>query len=216
MKNLLALILLAPSAALAQSYTYPSFQQPTLVEREYNFAAADAGRAGTTLLFQWREGVAPRWQVGVDAGLADPDGNTSTRLVLGGHVAREITRATTDFPFDVLLTGGVGMSSAEGHRVIRAPIGASVGHSFALEGGMTLIPFVHPRLLLDRCNDCKVDKGARSAETQLNVAVDIGLALQMTSQVALRVAAIAGGSDFLGSGNGMGLSVAWTPKGLRK
>jgi hypothetical protein len=38
----------------------------------------------------------------------------------------------------------------------------------------------------------------------------------MTSQVALRVAAIAGGSDFIGSGNGIGLSVAWTPKGLRK
>lgn len=216
MKHVLALILLAPSVALAQSYTYPSFQQPTLVEREYNFAAADAGRSGTSLVFQWREAVAPRWQVGVDAGLADPDGNTSTRLVLGGHVAREIARATTDFPFDVVLTGGLGFSSAEGHRVIRVPVGASVGHSFALEGGMTLTPFVHPRLMLDRCNDCKVGKESRTADTQLNVNVDIGVTLQMTTQVALRVAAIAGGSDFLGSGNGVGLSVAWTPKGLRK
>lgn len=212
MKTLFAVILLAPSLALAQAYTYPSFQQPTLVEREYNFAAADAGRAGTTLLFQWREGVAPRWQVGVDAGLADPDGNASTRLVLGGHVAREITRATADFPFDVALTGGAGFSSADGHSVVRIPFGASVGHSFALDGGMTLTPFVHPRLSFDRCNDCL----SNGADSKLNVVVDLGLGLQMTSQVAMRVAAVFGGSDFLGSGSGVGLSVAWTPKGLRK
>ncbi len=212
MKNLLAVILLAPSVALAQSYTYPSFQQPTLVEREYNFAAADAGRAGTTLLFQWREGVSSRWQLGIDAGLADPDGNAVTRLVLGGHVARELARATADFPFDVALTGGVGFSSVDGHSVVRVPVGASVGHRFELDGGMSLTPFVHPRLSLDRCNDCR----SSSADTKLNVDVDLGAGLQMTSQVALRVAAIAGGGDYLGSGNGVGLSIAWTPKGLRK
>lgn len=212
MKRFLSLLLLAPTLAAAQSYTHPSFQQPTLVEREYNFAAVDAGRAGTTLLFQWRERVAPKWQAGVDAGLADPDGSASTRLVLGGHVARELTRATSDFPFDVLLTGGVGFSSVDGHSVVRVPVGASVGHSFALDGGMTLTPFVHPRLSFDRCNDCRL----RGADSKLNVAVDLGASLQMTSQVALRVAAVASGSDYLGSGNGAGLSIAWTPKGLRK
>ena len=212
MKSLLAVLILAPSVALAQSYTYPAFQPATLVDREYNFAAADAGRTGTTLLFQWREGVAPRWQLGVDAGLADPDGNASTRLVLGGHVAREIARSTADFPFDVALTGGVGFSSVDGRSVVRVPLGVSVGHRFELDGGMSLAPFVHPRLSFDRCNDCV----AGSADSKLNVDVDLGLSLQMTSQVALRVAAIAGGSDYLGSGNGVGLSIAWTPKGLRK
>lgn len=211
-KNLLAIIVLAPSVALAQSYTYPSFQQPTLVEREYNFAAADAGSAGTTLLFQWREGVSPRWQLGVDAGIADPDGSASTRLVLGAHAAREIARASVDFPFDVALTGGLGFSSVDGHSVFRVPVGASVGHRFELDGGMTLTPFVHPRLSFDRCNDCK----AGDADSKLNVDVDLGFSLQMTNQVALRVAMIAGGSDYLGSGNGVGLGIAWTPKGLRK
>jgi hypothetical protein len=211
-KKLLALILLAPSLAPAQAYTYPAFQQPTLVEREYNFAAAAAGRAGTTLLFQWREGVAPQWQVGVDAGLAAPDGSASTRLVLGGHVAREIARATDDFPFDVVLTGGAGFSTADGHSVFRIPVGASVGHSFALDGGMTLTPFVHPRLSFDRCNDCRLN----GADSKLNVDVDLGLGLQMTSQVALRVAGVVGGSDYLGSGSGVGFGIVWTPKGLRK
>jgi hypothetical protein len=211
-KKLLAVIVLAPSVALAQSYTYPSFQQPTLVEREYNFAAADAGRAGTALLFQWREGVSPRWQLGLDAGLADPDGSASTRLVLGAHAARELARATTDFPFDVVLTGGVGYSGVDGHNVFRVPVGASVGHRFALDGGMSLTPFVHPRLSLDRCNDCK----AGGADSKLNVDLDLGLSLQMTEQVAMLVAVIVGGSDYLGSGNGVGLSIAWTPKGLRK
>ena len=91
-------------------------------------------------------------------------------------------------------------------------VGASVGHRFELDGGMRLTPFVHPRLSLDRCNDCK----AGDADSKLNVDLDLGLGLQMTEQVALRVAAIVGGSDYLGSGNGVGLSIAWTPKGLRK
>ena len=212
MKSLLIALVIAPSMALAQSYTYPAFQQPTLVEREYNFAAADAGRAGTTLLFQWREGVTPRWQLGVDAGLASPGGSASTRLVVGVTAATELARATADFPFDIALTAGAGLSSADGKYVVRVPIGASVGHSFALDGGMQITPFVHPRLSLDRCSSCRIG----GTDAQLNVEVDVGVGLQITQQVALRVAAIAGGSDYLGSHDGVGFSVAWTPKGLRK
>lgn len=212
MKRLLFALCFVPAIARGQSYTYPSFQLPTLVEREYNFAAADGGRAGATLLFQWREAVSPRWQLGVDAGLADPDGNASSRLILGAHAARQLNRATADFPFDVALTGGVGFSGVDGHNVVRIPIGASVGHRFALDGGTSVTPFVHPRLSLDRCNDCK----AGGSDSQLNVAIDFGGSLQMTEQVALRIVATAGGGDYLGSGNGIGLSVAWTPKGLRK
>lgn len=212
MKRILSLLMFLPAVAGAQSYTYPSFQLPTIVEREYNFAAADAGRAGTTLLFQWREQVAARWQLGLDAGLTDPDGNASSRLALGGHAAFQLARATTDFPFDVALTGGVGFSGADGHNVVRLPVGASVGHRFALDNGLSVTPFVHPRLSLDRCNDCK----ATSADSKLNIAVDLGGNLQFTEQVALRVIVTTGGADYLGSGNGIGLSVAWTPKGLRR
>ncbi len=212
MKQFLLVILLVPAVVRGQSYTYPSFQLPTLVEREYNFAAADGGRAGTTLLFQWREATAAAWQVGVDAGLADPDGSTMTRLVLGGHAAYQWSRATVDFPFDVALTGGLGFSGVDGHTVWRVPVGASVGHRFALDRGMSVTPYAHPRLSFDRCNDCK----AGAADTKLNVAVDVGGSLQFTEQVALRVVATAGGSDHLGSGNGIGFSIAWTPKGLKK
>ena len=211
-KRLLLAVLFVPAVARGQSYTYPSFQLPTLVEREYNFAAADAGRAGTTLLFQWREGVSPVWQVGLDAGLADPDGSTMTRVVFGGHVAWQMARATTDFPFDVALTGGLGYSGVDGHTVLRLPVGASVGHRFALDRGMSITPYAHPRLSLDRCNDCR----AGTADSKLNVAIDVGGSLQVTEQVALRVVVTAGGSDFTGSGNGIGVSVAWMPKGLGK
>lgn len=214
MRKVLPLLALAVAASVAraQAYTYPAFQQPTVVDREYNFAAAEAGRAGTSLIFQWREGVAPLWQLGVDVGLGAPDGNASTRFVLGGTAARELTRATDDFPFDVVLTGGVGYSGIQGHNVVRLPVGASVGHSFLLDGGMSITPFIHPRLSFDHCNDCRLG----SADSKLNVNVDIGAGLQLTDQVALRIAAIAGGNDYLGSGNGVGISVAWTPKGLRK
>lgn len=212
MNRFLLAVLLVPAVAGAQSYTYPSFQLPTLVEREYNFVAADGGRAGATLLFQWREAVSPLWQVGIDAGLADPDGNASSRLVIGGHAARQLTRATTEFPFDVALTAGIGFSGVDGHNVVRIPLGASVGHRFLLENGVSITPFAHSRLSLDRCNDCRAGEG----DGKLNVAVDLGGSVQLTDQVALRVAATAGGSDYLSSGNGIGFSVAWTPKGLRK
>ncbi len=204
--------MLAPALLGAQSYTYPSFQLPVLVEREYNFAAADGGRAGTTLLFQWREATTSLWQLGLDAGLADPDGGGSTRFVIGGHAARQLARATVDFPFDAALTGGVGFSGVNGHNVVRIPVGASVGHRFSFNDGMSVTPFVHPRLSFDKCNDCK----AGGSDWKLDIAVDVGASVQLTEQVALRLATMAGGSDFLGSGNGIGFSVAWTPKGLRK
>ena len=212
MKRLLFLALLIPAVARGQFYTYPAFQLPTLVEREYNFVAADGGSAGTSLIFQWREAVAPRWQLGVDAGLGSPDGNRTSRLVLGGHAAYELTRATADFPFDVALTGGFGFSGENGHNVFRLPVGASIGHRFDLGNGVSVTPYAHPRLTFDRCNDCRNGREDR----KLHVAIDLGVSLQITDQVALRVAAMAAGTDFLGSGNGIGLSVAWTPRGLRK
>ncbi len=212
MKQLLFVLLLAPAIAGAQSYTYPSFQLPTIVEREYNFAAADAIRAGTTLLVQWREQVATRWQLGVDAGLADPEGNASTRLVLGGHAAFQLTRETADFPFDVALTSGVGFSAAAGRNVVRVPLGASVGKRLEFDSGPPVTMFAHPRLSLDRCNDCV----AGGSAGKLNLSADFGVNVQLSAQVGLRVITTMSGGDYFGSGNDLGLSVAWTPKGLRK
>jgi hypothetical protein len=210
-KSALVLSVLVAGGAGAQAYNYPAFQMPRIADREYNFAAASASRAGTSLLFQWREALQPEWQFGFDGGLAAPQGGGDTRLILGGALAYQATRSTVDFPFDVALTGGIGASIGGSNSVLRIPFGAAAGHTFDLDDGFKLTPFVHPRLSIDRCSSCRLGK----SDSKLNVDVDIGTEFVVTPQVALRVAALLGGSDYNGGSSSVGFSVAWTPKGLK-
>ncbi|MBX9928738.1 MAG: hypothetical protein K2X99_07480 [Gemmatimonadaceae bacterium] len=212
LRRLLAAALVA-SAAQAQSYNAPAFQPSRLTEREYNFAAADAGRAGTSLLVQWREGWGARAQFGAEAGLASPNGaNAKTRTIIGAQAAWRWLAASDENPFDVLLTGSLGGSFADDANVTRFAVGAVAGHAFPLEGGMTLTGFAHPRLSLDGCSSCVAGK----SDSKLAVDFDLGAELRVTPRVALRVAALFGGADYLGTTNAIGFSVAWTPAGLRR
>jgi hypothetical protein len=207
-----ALVLsLVASPLAAQAYNYPALQLPVLAEREYNFAAASAGKAGTSLYVQWRESAKPAWQLSLDGGLAAPE-KGDTRILLAGSVAWQALRSAEELPFDVAFTVGAGFSSGNGKNVVRIPVGASVGHTFELEGGFSLTPFVHPRLSLDRCSTCN----AGTSDSKVDVDVDLGVNFEINKQVALRVAALLGGADYLGATNGVGFSLAWTPKGLRK
>src|SRR5215813_5162667 len=67
-------VLLVPGIAKGQAWAYPAFQPPRVLTREFNFGVADAQSAGTSLVFQWREGLTPRTQLSLDVGFADPDG----------------------------------------------------------------------------------------------------------------------------------------------
>jgi hypothetical protein len=215
------------SPVAAQFYNAPALQLPVLADREYNFVASSGSGAGTALLFQWREGVAPRWQLTVDAGLAAPQGaSNGTRLIVGASMAYQATRADDDFPFDVAFTGGAGFSTGNADNavnansgahisngtVVRMPFGAAIGHTFELDQDYRLTPYVHPRLSFDRCSGCN----AGASDSKVNVDVDVGASLQLTPQVALRVAGLVGGTAFLGATNAIAFSVAWTPKGLKK
>jgi hypothetical protein len=210
--KLVLLTALTASSLAAQTYNYPALQTPRIVDREYNFAAATAGNAGTSLVFQWREGLDADWQFSLDGGLAAPKGSGSnTRLLLGGGLAWQWLRAGADVPFDVALTGGAGLSTASGFNVVRIPFGAVAGHTFTLDNDMQLTPFVHPRLSIDHCGGCG------GTTTKLDVDVDIGVNYEITPQVAVRVAGLLGGTSYaFGSTNAVGFSVAWTPKGLKK
>ena len=212
-KIALAFFLAAASTAGAQAYNYPAMQTPRIVDREYNFLAASGSHAGTSLLFQWREGMSDGFQFTLQGGLAAPEGRADTRLLLGGGLAWQAARASADFPFDVALTGEAGLSSGNNNTVVRIPFGASVGHTFTLDNGNQLTPFVHPRLSIDNCSSCAF--GGKS-DSKVNVDVDLGLNYEVTPQVALRFAAMLGGTSFVGGTNAIGFSVAWTPKGLRK
>jgi len=198
---------LASAAPLAaQAYNYPALQTSRVSEREYNFVLADGDGTGTALVVQWREGLGnPRWQFTLDAGFADPEfAGSDTRIILGGGFGYQLTTASSDMPFDIVLAGGLGASFGDDVTILRLPFGASIGHRFPLEGKFAITPFVHPRLSWNRASS----NGASSSDTGLDL--DIGANFEISEQMAVRVAA------GLGDSEAIGLSFAWTPRGLRK
>ncbi len=207
-----ACFLLATGAshAAAQAWSYPSFQTPRVATREFNFGVADGG--GTSLVAQWREAFGTRSHFGLDGGLVDAEGRASTFLLLGASFGYQLTDAREDLPLDFLGTGGVYFAIGDGGSVIRIPFGVSMGHTFALESGMSLTPYVHPRVSIDRVNP----DGPGRSDTELGIDFDLGVNFQVNSRLAFRASALFGGSDAVGSNDGFGISLAWSPAPLSR
>ena len=208
----LSAIALAFAAPLgAQAYVYPAFQPTRVAEREYNFALVDiGGGGGTGLIFQWREGLGnPRTQFTLDAGFADPDAaGSDARLILGGGFAYQMLRERQDMPFDMVFTGGLGASFGDNVTLIRIPFGVAAGHRFPIEGKFAITPYVHPRLSIDYIS---IDTPfGNLSDTELNLDIDLGGNFEINEQMQLRLALL------LGDGDAIGLSFAWTPRGLRR
>ncbi len=201
---------LVPNVARAQAFNYPSLQLPTASTRDYT--AAITGGRGTTALFQWREGAGAGMHLGLDAGIADPSGSGGLVLFVGGSGGKELLRASGDQPLDVLGTVGVGVAFGSGNSLVRVPVGVSIGHTFPLDEGMSITPYVHPRVSLDILNG----KAPRSDNTELTLNFDLGASLQVNKQFALRVAGVFSGSDQYGSGNAFTVGFNWTPSTLAR
>ena len=193
----------------AQAANYPSMQVPTASTRDYT-AAVSSG-AGTTALFQWREGWAPRRHWQLDAGLIDRKGSDNLSLFVGGGIGQELARASGDQPLDLLFTAGAGAAFGGGSTVVRLPVGVSIGHTFDLEQGVALTPFVHPRASLDVASGKGGDGGSRS-EVSLNF--DLGVNLQVNRQFAVRAAAAFTGSELAGAQDSFAIGFNWTPAPL--
>ena len=182
---------LIPAAARAQFYSYPAFQPPQITVREYNFAAADGGDSGTSLLFQWREGMGARTNLVLDAGLADPDARgANARFIIGGSGVLRINAATADLPLDMVVTGGIGGSFGDGTSFLRLPVGLSVGHRFALDEPFAVTPYAHPRIAIDHCSQCS---GRGTSSTKLGVDVDLGVGVEVNRNIALRASLLLAG-----------------------
>jgi hypothetical protein len=212
---LATLVFCMPAIARAQAWAYPAFQPPRVINREFNFGVADAGDAGTSLIFQWREGLTPRTQLSFDVGFADPDGNSNGKLLLGGQFAGMLTEAKQELPLDFLLTGGLNFAVGDGSDLIRVPFGVSVGHRFPLDEGFAITPYVHPRLSLDICTDCSGEDRNESS-TDLGIDFDLGVNFEVTRSLSFRVSAQFGGSDDFNDSDGFGISLAYAPAGLSR
>src|SRR5688572_28682441 len=198
---------LAAAPVAAQGWNYPSFRHPQIMSREFNFALADGGDAGTALLFQWREGFGIGTELNLDVGFADPDVGDSY-FIVGGGFGRRLAAATTDMPLDLLLTAGVYAALGD-PNVVRVPVGVSVGHRFPLEGAMAVTPFVHPRVSIDFCSNCPGDD-----DSDISINFDLGADLELSRQLSLRFAALFAGGDLFGDDDGFGVSIAWRPAAL--
>ncbi|MCU0615655.1 MAG: hypothetical protein MUD17_00990 [Gemmatimonadaceae bacterium] len=195
----------------AQALSYPALQVPTVVERE--FTAALVGGRGTMLLGQWRELISGDMHGGFDIGLYDPNaGRGNTTLFAAGHLGKQLARADREQPLDVLLTAGAGLAIADGRSSLRVPIGAALGHTFELEDGMALTPFVHPRASIDFCSSCS-PRGRSESDVSLNF--DVGASFNFNRRLSARVSALFSGSDYFG-GDALAVALTWTPAGLRR
>ena len=210
-----AFIAVAPAVAEAQAWAYPAFQPPRVMNREFNFGVADAGHAGTTLIFQWREGLTQRTQLSFDLGFADPDGRQNGKLLLGVGFAGMLTQASAEMPLDFLATGGLNFAVGEGPDLVRIPFGVSIGHRFALDAGFAITPYVHPRLSLDICTDSRGEENDES-DSDIGIDFDLGVNFEVTRQLSFRVSGMFGGSDAFRDSDGFGISLAWTPVGLSR
>ncbi len=216
----LSAIALAFAAPLgAQAYFYPAFQPTRVAEREYNFALADIGNGGGTgfnfpggtgLIFQWREGLGnQRAQFTMDAGFVDHDAaGADARLILGAGFAYQLLRERQDMPFDMVFASGIGMSFGDNVTTLKVPVGVAIGHRFPIEGKFAITPYVHPRLSIDYIS---IDtQFGNLSDTELNLDIDLGGNFEINEQMQLRLALL------LGDGDAIGLSFAWTPRGLRR
>jgi hypothetical protein len=202
-----AVSMLVPLAgARAQAWNYPAFQPPRVVNREFNFAVFNGGDGGTGLLAQWREGVAPGFQIELEGGFVSPD-RIDTHGLLGASLGYQLYRATTDIPLDFVVTGGL-FDAFGNANVFRVPFGLSVGHLFAFKNSsVTITPFAEPRLSIDHSS-------FGDGSTKLGVEFDIGGNFQLTQQLGVRLLGTFGGANNLPNDPGIGFSVAWTPLGL--
>ncbi len=201
----------APMRVAAQAFNYPSLQLPTASTRDYT--AGIAGGRGTTAFFQWRERAGEGAQFSLDAGIADPQGRSDLLLFVGVSGGKELLRATDEQPLDLMGTAGAGIAFGGGTTLLRVPVGVSIGHTFPVEGGMSVTPYVHPRISLDVCGDCTVSKGSRSS---VGLDFDLGANLQVNQRFALRLAAVFSGSDQIGSGDAFTVGFNWTPSSLAR
>src|SRR5262245_24387907 len=170
---ILALAVVPLVRASAQAWSYPSFQLPRVVDREYNIGVADAGTSGTSVVFQWREQIAPRTQISFDGGLADPHRSTEGVQIFGGaQYALQLATSSADVPLDFPFPAGAYLAVGDA-ELFRIPVGLSTGHRFPLQGGLAITPYAHPRLTLGLCTDCR-DK------SDLGINFDLGGSLEVS------------------------------------
>lgn len=142
----------------------------------------------------WRQ--TGRIDLGVRAGFIDFGNDTG--VLVGAELFGPVNLFGPGTPISAAWMSGIG-ATFDGVTWLRIPLGLSVGATLASSGGLSITPYVHPRVAFDLF---AYDTGRDEEETdsELNVDVDLGADLALGRSFILRFGATFGESDVIGIG----------------
>lgn len=177
----------------AQSWESPSFFSPRPGEDIglYLVRPDDGGDIGIAGI--WRQ--SGNINLGVRAGLA------GDMIHVGGEYYNELHAPGPQSPLLMSWVLGLGASFDDDVTWLRVPLGVSAGLSLDA-GGMTVLPYVHPRVTLDFVTVGRGD--AEQSDTEFNLPVDIGADVAIGTSLVARV-----GATLNDGGTTFGAGLAW-------
>jgi hypothetical protein len=176
--------------ARAQVFT-PTFQSTRRSGNDIGIYLSDGpGRLAVEGI--WRRGFGSG-DLGLRAGFADFG---TGDLLLGADWRQPLALGTA--PIDLALTFGAqgAIGDVDG---IGGQVGLDFGHTFT-QPGLSITPYVHPRLAIVSALDSDDDN---NAESELDVLADIGADFDFAPNLSLRVGVN------LGDGADWGIGLAW-------
>jgi hypothetical protein len=187
------LVALGAASAAAQETGTPVFQAPyrAFVAHELglSLSAPEGADIGVEGFYSFASG---RNDYGLRIGLLDH--GDATDFVLGGRFRTRLLTHSEDFPLDGALTLGFGAVFLDGSTVLRTPIGLSLGRRIdSSSSGLSFVPYLQPVLI----------PTFSSGDSELALALGLGLDLRLTRRFDLRVCGSVGDLE------GFAVSFAW-------
>jgi hypothetical protein len=192
-----AVIALSAREAAAQETGTPMFKAPyrAFTNHEFGAAFSDPGEGVSFALEGFYSYGRGNNDFGLRAGIADPEGEGDTRILLGGDFRTKVLSYSESFPLDGALTVGAGINVGDGDDLIYLPVGLSVGRRFELEGSKTTFtPYAHPVI---------VPVLGASGGSDVGFALGLGVDLRFSEDWSARV------SGGIGDLEGVGLALTY-------
>jgi hypothetical protein len=189
-----AAVAISVTDAAAQETGTPMFKAPyrAFTNHEFGAAFSDPGEGVSFALEGFYSYGQGENDFGVRAGIADPDGEGDTRILLGGDFRTRVLHYSESFPLDGALTVGAGLNIGDGDDLVYLPVGLSVGRRFELEGSKTTFtPYAHPVL---------VPVLGASGGSDVGFALGLGVDLRFSEEWAARVSGGVGDLEGVGIG----------------
>jgi hypothetical protein len=192
-----AVIAFSARGAVAQETGTPMFKAPyrAFTNHEFGAAFSDPGEGVSFALEGFYSYGRGNNDFGLRAGIADPEGEGDTRILLGGDFRTKVLSYSESFPLDGALTVGAGINIGDGDDLVYLPVGLTVGRRFELEGSKTTFtPYAHPVL---------VPVLGASGGSDVGFALGLGVDLRFSEDWAARV------SGGIGDLEGVGLALTY-------